>query len=88
MLRARLLPPGKRRATLEAALHATFDEDFAGRILPFDNAAVQAYVDIVSTRLVLRGRQLRSSMRRSLRSLATRVPGSRLATLPTSKIAE
>ena len=27
-----------------------FGEDFAGRILPFDNAAVPAYVDIVSVR--------------------------------------
>ena len=33
MLGARLLPAGKRRATLEAALRATFDEDFGGRIL-------------------------------------------------------
>ena len=47
---ARLLPAGKRRATLEAALRATFDEDLAGRILPFDSAAVPAYVDIVSAR--------------------------------------
>jgi len=50
MLGARLLPSGKRRAALEAALRATFDEDFAGRILPFDSAAVPAYVDIVSAR--------------------------------------
>ena len=50
MLGARLLPGGKRRAALEAALRATFDEDFAGRILPFDSATVAAYVDIVSTR--------------------------------------
>ena len=50
MLGARLLPAGKRRTTLEAALRATFDEDFAGRILPFDCAAVPAYVGIVSTR--------------------------------------
>ena len=50
MLGARLLPSGKRRAALKAAVRATFDEDFAGRILPFDSAAVPAYVDIVSTR--------------------------------------
>jgi len=49
LLGARLLPAGKRRAALEAALRATFDEDFGGRILPFDSAAVLAYVDIVST---------------------------------------
>lgn len=50
MLGARLLPAGKRRTSLEAALGAMFSEDFAGRILPFDSAAVSAYVDIVSAR--------------------------------------
>lgn len=50
MLGARLLPAGKRRDRLEAAVAAMFDEDFAGRILPFDSAAVTDYVDIVSTR--------------------------------------
>lgn len=50
MLGVRLLPAGKRRAVLEAAVRAMFDEDFAGRTLPFDSAAVAAYVDIVSQR--------------------------------------
>ena len=50
MLGARLLPAGKRRAALEAALHAIFQEDFAGRVLPFDSAAASAYVDIASRR--------------------------------------
>lgn len=50
MLGARLLPIGKRRAALEAAVRAMFAEDFAGRTLPFDSAAVSAYVDIVSAR--------------------------------------
>lgn len=50
MLGARLLPAGKRRTHLEGAVQAMFDEDFAGRVLPFDSAAVPAYVDIVSTR--------------------------------------
>lgn len=50
MLGARLLPAGKRRAALEAAVQAMFDEDFAGRILPFGSAAVPAYADIVSNR--------------------------------------
>ncbi len=50
MLGARLLPLGKRRSALERALAAMFDEDFAGRILPFDAGAVAAYVDIVSER--------------------------------------
>ena len=50
MLGARLLPAGKRRAVLEAAVRSMFDEDFEGRTLPFDSASVPAYVDIVSTR--------------------------------------
>lgn len=50
MLGTRLLPAGKRRKALEAALVAMFSEDFAGRILPFDSAAVDAYVEIVSER--------------------------------------
>ncbi len=49
-LAARLMPAGKRRASLQAALGAMFSEDFAGRILPFDSSAVPAYVDIVSAR--------------------------------------
>ncbi len=50
MLGARLLPAGKRRSALEAALLTMFDEDFAGRIISFDTAAVAAYVEIVSSR--------------------------------------
>ena len=50
ILGARLMPAGKRRAALQAALGAMFSEDFAGRILPFDSAAVPAYVEVVSTR--------------------------------------
>ena len=50
MLGARLLPVGKRRASLELALGAMFSDDFAGRILPFDSAAVPAFVDIVIAR--------------------------------------
>ena len=50
MLGARLLPAGRRRKALEDAVQAMFDEDFAGRILPFDSAVVPDYVDIVSHR--------------------------------------
>mgnify|MGYP006205360121 CR=1 FL=1 len=50
MLGARLLPAGKRRQTLEAALAAMFDEDFAERVLPFDGHAVVRYVDVVCAR--------------------------------------
>ncbi|MDN8617689.1 type II toxin-antitoxin system VapC family toxin [Variovorax ginsengisoli] len=50
MLGARLLPAGKRRAALETAVRAMFDEDFGGRILPFDPSAAWVYADIVSAR--------------------------------------
>jgi toxin FitB len=50
LLGARLLPAGKRRAALEAALTGLFEEDFYGRVLPFDSAATSAYVEIVSGR--------------------------------------
>ena len=42
MLGARLLPAGKRRTAFESALLAMYDEDFAGRILPFDAGCVPA----------------------------------------------
>ena len=50
MLGARLLPAGKRRTALESALRGMFDEDFAGRVLPFDSAATAAYAEIVAAR--------------------------------------
>jgi predicted nucleic acid-binding protein len=45
-LGVRLIPAGRRRQALEAAVAAMFAEDFAGRIQPFDSAAVPGYVDI------------------------------------------
>lgn len=50
LLGARLLPAGRRRRELEAALAAMFDEDFAGRVLPFDRHAVPGYVGVVAAR--------------------------------------
>jgi predicted nucleic acid-binding protein len=38
------LPAGKRRDQLMAAIDAMIAKDFAGRILPFDSAAAQAFV--------------------------------------------
>ncbi|MGH6898272.1 MAG: type II toxin-antitoxin system VapC family toxin [Geminicoccaceae bacterium] len=45
-----LLPSGKRRAGLEAAVGEMFATDFAGRVLPFDQAAAQAYAEIALAR--------------------------------------
>ncbi len=77
LLGARLLPAGRRRAALEAALGAMFDEDFAGRILPFDAAAAPAYVDIVCARRAA-GRPI-AQFDAQIAAIARR-HGSRLAT--------
>jgi toxin FitB len=45
-----LLPEGKRRVALEAAAAAMFEEDFAGRILPFDSDAAQVFPGIAIAR--------------------------------------
>ena len=47
---ARVLRPGRKRQALEAMLKLIFDEDFSGRIWPFDSAAASAYADIVCRR--------------------------------------
>jgi predicted nucleic acid-binding protein len=41
---AAMLPEGKRRAQLIAAIDAMITEDFTGRILAFDSSAAQAFV--------------------------------------------
>jgi predicted nucleic acid-binding protein len=41
-----LLPRGRRRKLLEAAVEAMFEEDFADRVLPFDAAAAHAFAQI------------------------------------------
>jgi len=45
-----LMPRGKRHADLESAAIAMFDEDFAGRILPFDSDAARVFPAIVRAR--------------------------------------
>ena len=50
LLGARLLPAGKRRSALQAALQAMFKDDFGGRILSFDSAAAQVYAEVVHGR--------------------------------------
>jgi predicted nucleic acid-binding protein len=77
MLGARLLPAGKRRKALETALVAMFAEDFAGRILPFDSASVDAYVEIVGERRQM-GRPI-SQFDAQIAAIARRA-GARLAT--------
>jgi hypothetical protein len=45
-----LLPKGKRRDTMLEEAEATFAEDFAGRILPFDEDAARAFPEIAIRR--------------------------------------
>jgi predicted nucleic acid-binding protein len=47
---ARVLPAGKRRQGLEAALGLIFAEDLGGRTWPFDSAAAKVYADIMAKR--------------------------------------
>jgi toxin FitB len=41
------LPDGRRRIDLAERIQRTFEGDFAGRILPFDDNAADHYADIV-----------------------------------------
>ncbi|MBM3587765.1 MAG: type II toxin-antitoxin system VapC family toxin [Alphaproteobacteria bacterium] len=43
---AAMLPAGKRRHEVQAAIDAMLAEDFAGRILSFDSAAAQAFMQV------------------------------------------
>ncbi|MBS4097480.1 MAG: type II toxin-antitoxin system VapC family toxin [Sulfuricella sp.] len=45
-----LLPGGKRRDALAEAAERMFAEDFAGRCLPFDEAAAREYAVLVAAR--------------------------------------
>jgi toxin FitB len=45
-----VLPGGRRRLALAAAAEAMFADDFAGRVLPFDETAAVRYAEIVAAR--------------------------------------
>ena len=47
---AALLPSGKRRSALTAEIEGMLEEDFGGRILPFDRLAAQAFAKIAADR--------------------------------------
>jgi len=47
---AAILPDGKRRDSLTAAIDIMITEDFGGRVLPFDSAAAKAYAAIAANR--------------------------------------
>ncbi|MBB3166225.1 type II toxin-antitoxin system VapC family toxin [Rhizobium laguerreae] len=46
----RLLPHGRRRSDLEAAVLPIFNEDMSGRVLPFDRDAADVYAIITDRR--------------------------------------
>ena len=50
LLGVALLPEGKRKRSLETVVSETFDQDFAGRVLPVDNPAAVEYARIVAMR--------------------------------------
>jgi predicted nucleic acid-binding protein len=45
-----VLPEGRRRLALAEAAEAMFADNFAGRVLPFDEAAAVHYAEIVAAR--------------------------------------
>jgi predicted nucleic acid-binding protein len=45
-----LLPSGRRRAELDRAVRDVFVRLLAGRVLPFDRAAAEAYATLASAR--------------------------------------
>jgi toxin FitB len=45
-----VMPEGRRRLDLEAAARAVFEEDFEGRVLPFDMAAAEVYAAVFAAR--------------------------------------
>jgi len=48
-----ILPPGKRRTALRAAVESMLAEEFGSRILPFDEDAAHAFATIASRRQTL-----------------------------------
>ena len=45
-----IMPAGRRRSRLEAAMTRWLDQGFGERILPFDSAAARAYAEIAADR--------------------------------------
>jgi predicted nucleic acid-binding protein len=48
-----LLPDGQRKLGLQMAARAMFDEEFAGRCLPFDEQAAMYYASIVASHITI-----------------------------------
>ena len=76
------LPAGKRRSTLKDAVEKIFQEEFRGRILPFDEDAARAFGKIVAGRDAL-GRPITQ-----FDGLIAAIARSRHATLATRNTAD
>lgn len=50
LLGVALLPGGKRRDAIAGAIEQMFEQDFAGRCLPFDELAAHEYAALVAAR--------------------------------------
>lgn len=50
LLGVALLPSGKRRDAIADAVEQMFEQDFAGRCLPFDDSAAHEYAALVAVR--------------------------------------
>jgi predicted nucleic acid-binding protein len=48
-----ILPKGKRRSALQSVVEAIFEQNFAGRILPFASDAARLFASIVASRRTL-----------------------------------
>jgi predicted nucleic acid-binding protein len=72
-----LLPRGKRRDRLLAEAEAMFSQDFAGRILPFDEEAARAFPGIAA------GRRVKGSPLAALDAQIAAIARSRRAILAT-----
>lgn len=48
-----ILPAGRRRTRLHAAIEELFFKDFDGRILPFNEESARLFAKIVSTRIAM-----------------------------------
>jgi hypothetical protein len=55
-----ILPQGRRRRDVEATARLMFEQDFAGRVLPFDAVAAIAHADAFAARVWSRGNWLGS----------------------------
>lgn len=76
-----IMPAGRRRSAVEAAIETMLREDFAGRVLPFDSDAARGYAAIAADRraaghpIALADAQIAAIARSRSMAVATRNTG-------------